>query len=155
MRHYLEFSILSREIHLYAGLEQVETGRSKIPIIIKFFDYLLDLRFELNYVLMDREFYRTELLDEIKGMGGNVLISAKVYKKVKKIIEEYLNGEGNRVRIYTISSNSAAKHRFFQNVYLIIKAKRGFSLQGIKKDYQSGRIPLKVGRTRLFTIMIT
>jgi len=155
MRHYLGFSILSRDIHLFAGLEQVATGRSKIPIIIKFLDHLLDLGFELNYVLMDREFYRTELLDEIKGMGGNVLIPAKTYKKVKKIIEEYLNGEGNRVRKYTFSSDRAAKHRFFQNVYLIIKAKRGFSLQGIKKDYQSGKISLKVARTRVFTIMTT
>ena len=155
MRHYLGFSILSRGIHLYAGLEQVATGRSKIPIIIKFLEHLLDLGFKLNYVLMDREFYRTELLDEIKGMGGNVLIPAKAYKKVKKIIEEYLNGEGNRVRKYTFSSDCAAKHRFFQNVYLIIKAKRGFSLQGVKKDYQNGKISLKVARTRVFTIMTT
>ncbi|KKL24141.1 hypothetical protein LCGC14_2418310, partial [marine sediment metagenome] len=50
MRHYLGFSILSRGIHLYAGLEQVAKGTSKIPIIIKFLDYLLNLGFELNYV---------------------------------------------------------------------------------------------------------
>ncbi len=155
MRHYLGFSILSRELHLYAGLEQVAKGRSKIPIILKFLDHVLDLGFELKYVLMDREFYRTELLDEIKGMGGNVLIPAKAYKKIKKIIEEYLDGDGNRVRKYTFSSALGAKHRFFQNVYLIIKTKRGFSLQGVKKDYQSGKITLKVARTRLFTIMTT
>ncbi|KKN16661.1 hypothetical protein LCGC14_0973590, partial [marine sediment metagenome] len=105
--------------------------------------------------LMDREFYRTELLDEIKGMGGNVLIPAKAYKKVKKITEDYLNGEGNRVRKYMFSSASEAKRRFFQNVYLIIKAKRGFSLQGVKKDYQNGGITLKVARTRIFIIMTT
>ena len=155
MRHYLGFSILSRRIHLYARLEHVAKGTSKIPIIIKFLDYLLNLGFKLNYVLMDREFYRTELLDEIKGMGGNVLIPAKAYKKIKKITEDYLNGEGNRVRKYTFSSALEAKHRFFQNVYLIIKVKRGFSLQGVKKDYQSGRITLKVARTRIFIIMTT
>ena len=155
MRHYLGFSILSRGIHLYAGLEQVAKGTSKIPIIIKFLDNLLNSGFKLNYVLMDREFYRTELLDEIKGMGGNVLIPAKSYKKVKKITEDYLNGEGNRVRKYTFSSAPGAKHRFFQNVYLIIKAKRGYSLQGVKKDYLNGRITIKVARTRIFIIMTT
>ena len=77
MRHYLGFSLLSCGVHLYAGLEQVATGRSKIPIIIEFLDHLLDIGFELNYVLMDREFYRAEILDEIKGMGGNTLIPAK------------------------------------------------------------------------------
>jgi len=155
MRHYLGFSILSRGIHLYAGLEHVATGKSKIPIIIKFLDYLLNLGFKLNYVLMDREFYQTELLDEIKGMKGNVLIPAKAYKKVKKMTEEYLNGNGNRVRKYTFSSAPGPKQRFFQNVYLIIKAKRGFSLQHVKKDYQSGTISLKVARNRIFIIMTT
>jgi len=155
MRHYLGFSILSRETHLYAGLEQVAVGQSKIPIIIIFLDHLLDLGFQLNYVLMDREFYRAELLDEIKGMGGNVLIPAKAYKKIKTIIEDYLNGEGSRVRRYTFSSATEANYRFFQHVNLIIKAKRGFTLRGIKKDYQNGKIPLKNARTRIYTIMTT
>jgi hypothetical protein len=155
MRHYLAFSLLSRDVHLYAGLEQVATGQSKIPIILKFLDDLLDLGFELNYVLMDREFYRSELLDEIKGMGGNVLIPAKQYKKVKQFITDYLEGKGNRVRKYTFSSATEARCRFFAHVYLIIKAKRGFSLQGVKRDYKSGRITLKDAYHRIFTIMTT
>ena len=155
MRHYLGFSILSREAHLYAGLEQVATGQSKIPIIIKFLDHLLDLGFELKYVLMDREFYRAELLDEIKGMGGNVLIPSKQYKKIKQLISDYLEGKRSRVRKYTFSSATEAKCRFFQHVYVIIKAKRGFSLQGVKRDYQSGRISLKDAQHRIFTIMTT
>ncbi len=155
MRHYLGFSLLSRETHLYAGLEQVATGQSKIPIIIDFLDHLLELGFELNYVLMDREFYRVELLDEIKGMGGNVLIPTKAYKKVKQLITEYINGKGNRVRKYTFSSAKEAKCRFFQNVYLIIKAKRGFTLQAVKRDFQQGKITLKDAQKRIFAIMTT
>ena len=155
MRHYLGFSILSRETHLYAGLEQVTVGRSKIPIILKFLDHLLDLGFQLNYVLMEQEFYRAELLGEIKGMGGNVLIPAKAYKKVRTIIENYLNGEGGWVRRYTFSSAIETKCRFFQHVNLIIKAKWGFTFQGVKRDYMSGRIPLKVARIRIYTIMTT
>ena len=155
MRHYLGFSLLSRGTHLYAGLEQVATGQSKIPIIIKFLDCLLDLGFGLKYVLMDREFYRAELLDEIKGMGGNNLIPAKQYKKIKQFIYEYLEGKGNRVRRYTFSSATEAKCRFFQHVYLIIKAKRGFFLQGVKRDFQKGTISLKDAQSRIFSIMTT
>ncbi|MHA1457955.1 MAG: transposase [Promethearchaeota archaeon] len=155
MRHYLGFSLLSRETHLYAGLEQVAVGQSKIPIIIKFLEHLLNLGFELRYVLMDREFYRAELLDEIKGMNGNVLIPAKQHKKVKQFIAEYLEGKRGRVRKYTFSSATEAKCRFFANVYLIIKAKRGFSLQGVKRDYKSGKITLKDAQHRIFTIMTT
>ena len=155
MRHYLAFSLLSRGVHLFAGLEQVPTGQSKIPIIIKFLEDLLSLGFELNYVLMDREFYRAELLDEVKGMGGNVLIPAKQYKKVKQFIFEYLEGKGGRVRKYMFSSANEARCRFFAHVYLIIKAKRGFSLQGVKRDYKSGKITIKDAYHRIFTIMTT
>jgi len=155
MRHYLGFSILSRDTHLYAGLEQVATGQSKIPIILKFLDHLLELGFELKYVLMDREFYRAELLDDIKKKGGDVLIPAKQFKKVKQIITDYLEGKHGRVRRYTFSTATAAKRRFWQDVNLIIKAKRGFSLQGVKRDYKSGKITLKDAHHRIFTIMTT
>ena len=155
MRHYLGFSILSNHTHLYAGLEQVAKGQSKIPIILNFLEYLLDLGFGLKYVLMDREFYRAELFDEIKKMGGNVMIPAKTYKKVKSFIESYLQGKNKRVRKYTISSAPGSKFQFFQNVYLIIKAKRNFTLQGVKRDFQKGKISLEDARKRLFALMTT
>jgi len=155
MRHYLGFSILSRETHLYAGLEQVATGRSKIPIILNFLDHLLELGFELRYVLMDREFYRAELIDMIKRKGGHVLIPAKSYKKVKQIITDYLDGKSGRVRKYRFSTTQGAKRRHWQDVNLIIKAKRGYSLQGVKRDYQNGRITLKDAHHRVFSIMTT
>jgi len=155
MRHYLGFSILSNHTHLYAGLEQVAKGQSKIPIILNFLEYLLDLGFGLKYVLMDREFYRAELFEVIKKMGGNVMIPAKVYKKVKSFIESYLQGKNRRVRKYTISSASGSKFQFFQNCYLIIKAKRNFTLQGVKRDFQKGKISLEDARKRLFALMTT
>jgi len=155
MRHYLGFSILSRETHLYAGLEQVATGQSKIPIILKFIEHLLALGFKLGYVLMDREFYRAELLDRIKGMGGEVIIPAKKYKKIKQFLVDYLNGTHGRVRKYTFSSKAAAMCRFSRHVYVIIKAKNQFTLQGVKRDYRAGKISLDDARKRLFLIMTT
>lgn len=155
MRHYLGFSILSRDTHLYAGLEHIATGQSKIPIIIQFLDNLLNLGFELGYVLMDREFYRAELFDYIKKKGGNGIIPAKQYKKIRGVIEEYVKGIGGRVRKYTFSTATEAKRKFSTDVYLIIKAKRGFSLQEVKRDFKKERITLNDARHRVFTIMTT
>ena len=155
MRHYLGFSILSREIQLFVGLEQIAKGQSKIPIILRFLDSLLDLGFEFRYVLIDREFYRAELLDEIKGMKGNVLIPAKSYKKVKKMILEYLQGTGKRVRKYTFSSAPGAKCRFFQNVYLIFNAKKGHSLLDVKREVQKGTLTANDASKLIYTIMTT
>ena len=155
MRHYLGFSILSRETHLYVGLEQVASGQSKIPIILNFLEHLLDLGFKLKYVLMDREFYRAELLDRIKGMGDDVIIPAKKYKKIKQYLVDYLKGTHGRVRKYTFSTAPGPRFQFSQHVYVIIKAKNQFTLQRVKRDYQAGRISLDDARKRLFLIMTT
>ena len=104
---------------------------------------------------MDREFYRVELLDEIKGMKGNVLIPAKLYKKIKKIIEEYLKGTGKRVRKYTFSSATEASYRFFQNVYLVLNAKKGHSLLEVKRDFQKGILTLNDASKLIYAIMTT
>ncbi len=155
MRHYLGFSILSRGVQLFAGLEQIAKGQSKIPVIIKFLDSPLDLGFELNFVIMDMEFYRVELLYEIKGMKGNILIPAKAYKKIKKIIEEYLKGTGKRVRKYTFSKATEANYRFFQNVYLILNAKKGYSLLEVKRDFQKNMLTLNDASKLIYAIMTT
>jgi len=155
MRHYLGFSILSKGTHLYAGLEHVAKGQKKVPIIVKFLDYLLSLGFELNFVMMDREFYNAELVDEIKGMKGNVLIPSKAYKRIKQIIEEYLQGTGNRVRKYTFSSAPGPKFQFFRNVYLILGAKKGHTLLSVKRGFQKGNLPLNDAMKLIYAIMTT
>lgn len=155
MRHYLGFSILSQNTHLYAGLKHVASGQSKIPIILKTLDHLRDLGFQFGKVMMDREFYRTELLDKIKGMGGEVIIPAKKYKKIKQYLSDYLKDTHGRVRKYTFSSATAAKCHFSQHVYVIIKAKNQFTLQGVKRDYKTGKISIDDAWKRLFLIMTT
>jgi len=155
MRHYFVFSILSRNIHIFAGLEQVAKCESKIPIIIDYLLHLLELGFDLNFVLMDCEFYRAALIKALKEMGGNVLIPAKNYKRVRMILEEYLKGKRKCVNSYTISTAHSAKKRQSQRVYLMINAGRGHSLKEIKRAFLSGIITLSEARPRTFALLTT
>ncbi len=155
MRNYLGFSILSKGTVLFVGLEHVARGQFKIPIIINHLEHLLNIGFQLNFVIMDREFYRAEILDEVKGMKGNVLIPAKLYKKIKQFIEEYLKDLGKRVRRYKFSSAPGARCQFFQNIYLILGAKKGYSLTRVKQDFQKGKLSLKDAMKLLYAIMTT
>jgi len=155
MRHYLVFSILSRGVHLFAGLEQVAKGESKIPVIIKFLSYLLELGFELNHVLMDREFYRVALIKAIKDMKGRVIIPAKNYRKIRAAIESYLKGKKKRVSIHVISTALGGKNQQSQVVYLMINAKRGHSLREVKRAFLSGEITLEEARSKTFALLTT
>lgn len=155
MRHYLGFSILSRGLHLFAGLEQMAKGQSKIPVIIKFLEHLIDLGFEVNYVMIDREFYQAELLKEIKKLQGDVLIPNKSYKKINLMIEEYLKGTGKRIRRYTISSAPGGATRVSQDLYLLLRASKGHSLSGIQQDFRKGKLTLDEARKRIHAVMTT
>jgi len=155
MRHYLGFSILSRGIHLFAGLEQIAKGQSKIPVIIKFLEHLIDLGFELNYVMIDREFYQAKLLKEIKNLNGEVLIPSKTYKKINTMIDDYLNGTGKRIRRYTISSAPGGVTHFSQNLYLLLRAKKGHTLFTIKQDFKKGNLTLDDARKLIYAVMTT
>ena len=155
MRHYLGFSILSRGIHLFAGLEQMAKGQSKIPVITKFLEHLIKLGFELNYVMIDREFYNAELLKEIKMLNGEVLIPSKPYKKINLMIEEYLKGTGRRIRRYTISSGPGGGKQFFQDLYLLLRAKKGYSLLSVKRAFKKGTLTLNDAMKLIYAVMTT
>ena len=155
MRHYLGFSIYSRSTQLFAGLEHVANGQSKIPLINDFLFYLFDMGFEFDFVMMDREFYRAELIDEIKSMGGDTLIPAKMYKKIKEMIDDYLSGKGGRVRSYKFSTAPGAPNKCVKIVYLIFNAKKGHSLLRLKRAVKKGTLSLKDARKNIFTIMTT
>lgn len=155
MRHYLGFSILSKGIHLFAGLEHVAKGQSKIPVIVKFLENLIQLGFEINHVLMDREFYQAELLYEIKTLKGEALIPSKSYKKVRAMIEEYLKGSGKRIRRYTISTAPGGVKQFSQDVYLLLKARKGHSLSSVKQDFRRGIFTLNDAAKLLYAVMTT
>jgi len=66
-----------------------------------------------------------------------------------------LDGAGKRVKLYKFSSSPSNDHRLFQNVYLIIKPRRGFSLQEIKNVCKRGTLSLNETWSRNFAFMTT
>ena len=94
-------------------------------------------------------------MKEIKGVKGDVLIPAKSYKKVNTMIEEYLTGEGKRIRKYSISSAPSEKVVHSHDLYLILRAKKGHSLLDVKRDFRSGKLSLDETRKLIYAIMTT
>lgn len=104
---------------------------------------------------MDREFYRAELIDEVKSMGSDRLIPAKMYKKIKKMVEEYLSGRSGRTRAYKFFTAPGGRHKCVQEVYLIFNAKSGYSLLGLKRAVKKGDLTTEEARKKIFVIMTT
>ncbi|MHA1436083.1 MAG: transposase [Promethearchaeota archaeon] len=155
MRLYLGFSILSKGIHLFAGLEQIAKGQFRMPAILKFLENLIYLGFELNFVMIDREFYQAELLKEIKTLKGEVLIPSKSYKKINMMIEEYLKDTRQRIRRYTSSSAPGGGEQFSQDLYLLLRVKKGHSLLSVKQAFKKGTLTLDDVMKLIYAVMTT
>ena len=158
IRHYLGFSILSQGIHLFAGLDHVAKEQPKVPIILKFLHHLIDLGLEIKFVLMDREFYNAELLKKIKALKADVLIPNKSTTKTRQMTEDYIKGDGKRVRRYTLSTSTKQKkrkRRYSQELSLIFYAKNGYSLTEIKRKFQKDELSLKECMKLIYIMMTT
>ena len=155
MRHYLMFSILSKNDQFFTGLEHVAKKQKKTPLILDFLNWLRAVGFTTRNVAMDREFYEAELIELIKALKTDVTMPVKSYKKVKQFIVEYLQDKEKRIRKYTISSAPGNVITYSQEVYLVICAKKGTTLIRAKRDFKRGKLTLNEAAKQLFAIMTT
>jgi len=155
MRHYLGFSLLSKRTHVFGGLEHVAKGQSKTPLIAQFLDHLVTVGLKAGYTIFDREFYDARLIQQIKERKINVITPVKTYKKIKRFVKEYLEGKGNRIRKYRISSAPGKKQGYSQSVYLVLCAKKNYTLLGIKRDVKRGKLTLNDAAKLIFALLTT
>ena len=71
------------------------------------------------------------------------------------MIEEYLKGTGKRIRKYTISSAPGGDKQFSQNLYLLLRSKKGHSLITVKQNFKKGKLTLDDARKLIYAVMTT
>ena len=105
--------------------------------------------------MIDRGFYQAELLKEIRILKGEVLIPSKSYRKINVMIEEYLKRTESRIRRYTISTAPGGGKQFFQDLYLLLRAKKGHSLSSVKQAFKRGTLSLDDAMKLIYAVMAT
>jgi hypothetical protein len=91
-------------------------------------------------------------------MKADVLIPNKSTTKTRQMTEDYIKGEGRRVRRYTLSTSTEEKKRkkrYSQELYLIFYAKNDYSLIDIKRKFQKGKLTLKDSMKLIYVMMTT
>lgn len=154
MRHFLRYMVVSGDVHLFAGSRLLQVGQSKIPIVQEILEHLFQLGFEIEEVLWDREFYRAELIDSVKGIGSQLLMPAKKYKRVRALMDDYLNGKHGRIYRYRFSTTSNNKKGVSTWTWLIMTAKTPDTLSAIKTAYRRKQISLEEAAARLYAFMV-
>jgi len=154
MRHYMRYMVVSGAVHLFAGSCLIQVGQSKIPIVQESLEHLIQLGFEIDKVLWDREFYRAELIDSVKSIGSQVLMPAKKYKRVRELMNAYLDNKHGRIFHYRFSTNTSNKKGVSTWTWLVITAKTPDTLSAIKTAYRRKQISLEEAAARLYAFMV-
>jgi hypothetical protein len=154
MRHFLKWSIVAKNFHVTIGTCLLRKGASKIPLIEAALEHLLALGIPAAEVIWDREFYRAELFDAVKGAGLQLLMPAKKYARINQMLEEYLLGRAGRVRKYRFSTAHNNKLRVTTGAWLLVGAKKGQNLGAVRRAFQAGRTTLSAARDNLYAFLL-
>ncbi|WP_457558715.1 transposase [Candidatus Harpocratesius sp.] len=106
IRHYHGAMIYGLHKSLFIGCHHVAYRESKIPFMIKIADWLIKLGLEIKVCVIDREYYRQNILKSFKIRGIPVITPVKNYKQLKKAKKEYILGYKGRIQIFTVRTKN-------------------------------------------------
>lgn len=134
-------SILSKDIHLYVDFHEIQKGVYRSLHIPGTVEWLNWIGISPSSLIVDREFYRATLVNDMRKRQVPILMPTKKYKWVRHRMEMYLLGKGHWIS-GTIFSQSFKQYpnqtSVFVRCVLIGHNERG--AWEVKNDYDKGVI---------------
>jgi hypothetical protein len=128
-------------MHLFSEIRLLQKGRYRsahIPDSVKWQRYL---GFNLSYSLMDREFYRASLVHDLQKIKLPIIIPAKKFPGVKKVIQDYLLRSGPLQQYYWFRQKTGAKpYRKRTRLRLVIIGHKHVGAWQIRDDFKKKKI---------------
>jgi hypothetical protein len=109
IRLFQGHSVHCQNITLFTDFYLLQKGKCRWLSIPHSTDWLKWNEFNLKYGLMDREFYRTQLIKKLKDRKIPIIIPSKKYSRVKRTITDFLLKKGPLRSKYLLKQTSGAK----------------------------------------------
>jgi hypothetical protein len=109
VRMFQGHSVHSQNITLFTDFYLLQKGVGRWLSIPNSTDWLQYNDFRFNYGLMDREFYRVQLIKRLKDRMIPIIMPSKKYAHVKQIIKNYLIKKGPLVSQYLFKQKPGVK----------------------------------------------
>jgi len=151
----LTFSILSKGLHQVIANYPIKKRQNKMPLFEEIHDFLESSGFNIKYALLDREFYRKQLLQTFKKWKITVIMPGRNCAQTKQKILNYLMGKGNRyckgfTQLQYVKGKGYPKLTFD----LLLIAKRKYELKDILKDFKKNKLTLADASKRIFPLIV-
>jgi len=156
IRHYHGAMIHGQHKSLYIGCHHVAKGESKIPFMVQIADWLIDLGLNIKVCVVDREYYRHNVLKSFKQRNIEVVTPAKNYKQLKNCKNDYLNEKKGRIQHYELGTKAKkGKRRKLMRCWVLLYARGKQSLNTIKTQYRQGYLSVKDTSEQMYALITT
>jgi hypothetical protein len=132
-------SVISKDIHLFTDFHSLTKGVYRCKDIPDSIRWLQFSGLNVRKLLVDREFYRAALVDDLRKIGVSTLMPTKKYNWVKYRMHQFLIGKGSFIS-GTIFSQTAKKypHQRGAIVRLVLIGHDGQSAFEVRDKFRNG-----------------
>jgi len=150
----LVFSIHSRNIHLIVACYKIKKNEHKLPFFERMIHQFQMNHISIKYMVLDRGFYRKELLQRLKELQINVIIPGRKCMETHKKIVLWLHDKGGRRGKFRLPVRYVRHIGWIHlSMDFILYGKKGYRLSEVKQDVKKGVISEAVAVKRVFPLL--
>jgi hypothetical protein len=151
----LTFSIISGDLHMIVATYKIKKSQHKLPLFESVIKMVSELGLSMKYGLLDRGFYRKEILDWLRSQRITVIIPGRKCTDSKKKIRLWIHDLSGRTGKFYLKLKYIKKNGWQHlTMGFIIVGKRGYHLDEVKRDLKKGIITEDTATKRVFPLLV-
>jgi hypothetical protein len=149
----LVFSIISNDLHLVVATFKIKKMCHKLPFFETVIRQFQMININVKYFLLDRGFYRRELLERLKEWQIDVIIPGRKCKDSKRKIMMWIQDKSGRRGKFALKLKYVRQvGQIYLIMDIILYGKKGHTLSQVKKDFKAGLISEEDAAKRIFPL---
>jgi hypothetical protein len=151
----LVFSVIAGGLHQIIAMFKLKKGMKRLPLFEVVKNQLAANGFTVTYALLDREFYRKDLLMAFLHWKITVIMPGRKCAQTEKLLEDYLLGKSGRHGKGSMRLNYVRRKGYpLLEFDLLLAAKRKYRLDRVKRDLGGKKITLADAKKRVFPLIV-
>jgi len=152
----LVFSVIAGELHQVIAMFKLKKGMKRLPMFDTVMTRLKNNGFSVTYALLDRKFYRKDLLLAFVHWKVTVIMPGRKCKQIEQLIEDYLLGKSGRFGKGSMKlSYARGKGYPLLEFDLELAAKRSYRMDAIKRELKANKITFMEAKIRIFPLIVS
>ena len=151
----LVFSVISKSLHLVIATFKIQKNQHKLPLFDQIKTKLVSSGAKIKYFLIDRGFYRKEILVHLKEWHITTIIPGRSCNDTRKKIQLWIQDQSGRNGKLFLKVKYVKKFGWKRlTMDFILYGKRGHTLAEVKQDLRKGTISEAEASKRIFPLLV-